>query len=84
VLAVLRCVFEHPTAGIQLPAGTLLPGEDSLTGALREAFEETGLDGLKFESELGVLPARGPGQAIVARPIMLGGRVIAWLPRARP
>jgi ADP-ribose pyrophosphatase YjhB (NUDIX family) len=48
--------FDHPRAGVQLPAGTLLPDEDVDTGALREAFEETGLDDLQFRSELAVLP----------------------------
>ena len=48
------CVFDHPRAGVQLPAGTLLPDEDVLDGALREAFEETGLDDLQFRSELAV------------------------------
>lgn len=38
-------VFEHPyspSAGIQVPAGTLEPGEQPMTGALRELCEETG------------------------------------------
>ena len=42
---------------MQLPAGTLLPDEDVYPGALREAFEETGLDNLQLQSELAVLPA---------------------------
>jgi 8-oxo-dGTP pyrophosphatase MutT (NUDIX family) len=40
-------VFEHPEspeAGIQVPAGTLEPGEDPETGAFREVCEETGRD----------------------------------------
>jgi len=44
------CVFDHPRAGVQLPAGTLLPDEDVHAGARREAFEETGLDELQFQS----------------------------------
>lgn len=40
-------VFEHidiPAAGIQVPGGTIQPGETPLSGALREAQEETDLD----------------------------------------
>lgn len=33
----------HPTAGIQLPAGTVEAGESPVAAALREAQEETGL-----------------------------------------
>lgn len=36
-------VFKHPTAGLQLPAGTVEPGETPLTAARREVAEETGL-----------------------------------------
>lgn len=35
-------LFRHPTAGIQVPAGTVEPFEDPLDAAVREAFEETG------------------------------------------
>ncbi|MFP4600370.1 MAG: NUDIX domain-containing protein [Persicimonas sp.] len=37
-------VFGHPLAGIQLPAGTVEPGEDAAAAAAREVFEETGLE----------------------------------------
>jgi 8-oxo-dGTP pyrophosphatase MutT (NUDIX family) len=50
-------VFEHadfPEAGIQVPAGTLEPGEDPADGALREAHEESGLSGLSVERFIGV------------------------------
>lgn len=71
------CVFEHPSAGIQLPAGTLEVGEDPLAGALREAFEETGLDGLRVESELGWTPASPtPVDAVVARTIQVGATTV--------
>ena len=42
-------VFTHPDfpeAGIQVPAGTVEPGEEPVDAARREATEETGLDGL--------------------------------------
>jgi 8-oxo-dGTP pyrophosphatase MutT (NUDIX family) len=37
-------LFEHPYAGIQIPAGTVEPGEDPMLAARREAREETGLE----------------------------------------
>jgi 8-oxo-dGTP pyrophosphatase MutT (NUDIX family) len=39
-------VFEHPSAGIQLPAGTVEAGEAHAQAAAREAAEETGLTDL--------------------------------------
>jgi 8-oxo-dGTP pyrophosphatase MutT (NUDIX family) len=50
-------VFEHadfPEAGLQVPAGTLEPGEDPADGALREAYEESGLSGLSIGRFIGV------------------------------
>ena len=48
-------VFRHVDfdAGIQVPAGTLEPGESPRAGVLREAHEETGLDGLVVRRFLG-------------------------------
>lgn len=49
-------VFEHvdfPEAGIQVPGGTIEPGEEFSLAALREAEEETGLTGLILESGIG-------------------------------
>jgi 8-oxo-dGTP pyrophosphatase MutT (NUDIX family) len=36
-------LFEHPSAGIQIPAGTVEPGEEPRDAVVREAHEETGL-----------------------------------------
>ncbi|HEU0132425.1 MAG TPA: protein kinase [Mycobacteriales bacterium] len=50
------CVFEQPAspdAGVQVPAGTVEPGEDPERAALREAVEETGLAGLEIVRYLG-------------------------------
>ena len=40
---------EAPEAGIQVPAGTIEAGERPEDAAMREAREETGLAGLRFE-----------------------------------
>jgi 8-oxo-dGTP pyrophosphatase MutT (NUDIX family) len=54
----------HPEAGIQVPAGTMQPGEDPLTAALREAREETGLTDLDVVDVVGevVFDARPYGK----------------------
>lgn len=46
-------LFNHPTASIQLPAGTVEPGESPAAAALREAREETGLTDLVLQQALG-------------------------------
>ena len=49
-------VFRHtdfPEAGIQVPAGTVMPNEDFDTAVLREAHEETGLRDLTIKAFLG-------------------------------
>ena len=46
-------VFKHPTAGIQIPAGTVEKGEDIETAVKREAYEETGLQIVEIENYLG-------------------------------
>lgn len=46
-------LFEHPTAGIQIPAGTVEAGELPAVAALREAQEETGLTDLTIKRYLG-------------------------------
>lgn len=55
-----RCqllLFRHhfaPEAGIQVPGGTVQPGEDPAMAVLREAYEETGLRHLSLNVFLGV------------------------------
>ena len=44
---------DYPEAGIQVPAGTILPGETPDTAALREAREETGIETLALVGFLG-------------------------------
>ena len=46
-------VFKHPTAGIQIPAGSVEEGEDIETTAIRETHEETGLQHVEIEKYLG-------------------------------
>lgn len=49
-------VFRHvndPEAGIQVPGGTVEPDEQPVDAVLREAFEETGLEGLRLGAFLG-------------------------------
>ena len=43
---------EAPEAGIQVPAGTIEPGEDPQDAVMREAKEETGLTELRYEQFL--------------------------------
>lgn len=45
---------DHPDAGLQVPAGTLEPGEAPDVGALRETEEETGRSGFGLVRKLGV------------------------------
>ena len=44
---------ESPDAGVQIPGGSVEPGEALEVAALREAQEETGLVGLVVQSYLG-------------------------------
>ncbi len=46
-------VFKHPTAGIQIPAGTVEESEDIETAVKREVYEETGLQFVEIENYLG-------------------------------
>jgi len=53
-------LFRHPTAGIQIPAGTVEPDETPEQAVFREAFEETGLDNLQIVRYLGALEEPRP------------------------
>ena len=49
-------IFSHPDfpeAGLKVPAGTIEEGETPEQGVLREAYEETGISGLRIVSFLG-------------------------------
>jgi len=63
-------VFRHPEApeaGIQVPAGTVGDAEASEVAVLREAREETGLDGLRLAALLGEVDHEAPGRGEVHR-----------------
>src|SRR5215207_1214137 len=47
-------LFQHPYAGIQIPAGTVEQGEAPEAAAIREAQEETGLHDVAIDQYLGV------------------------------
>lgn len=47
--------FDHPSAGVQLPAGTVEAGESFADAARREAWEETGTLGLELVTEVATL-----------------------------
>ena len=44
---------DFPEAGIQVPGGAIKDGEKPEEAVMREAYEETGLDGLELQSYLG-------------------------------
>ena len=60
-------VFKHPTAGVQIPAGTVEKGEDIETAVKRETYEETGLQLVEIEDYLGCFENElGDDQRIIA------------------
>ena len=46
-------LFQHPTAGIQFPAGTVEDGEPLEAAVLREVAEETGVSGARILRHIG-------------------------------
>ena len=46
-------LFKHPYAGVQIPAGTVNPGESTEDAVLREVREETGLKRISIVKYLG-------------------------------
>jgi 8-oxo-dGTP pyrophosphatase MutT (NUDIX family) len=47
-------LFQHPYAGVQIPAGTVESGEAPEAAAIRETYEETGLRDVAIDQYLGV------------------------------
>lgn len=47
-------ILQHPTAGYQVPAGTVKPGEAPQVAVLREVAEETGLAEVVIDTEIDV------------------------------
>lgn len=63
-------LFRHPTAGIQVPAGTVEDGEGLETAVLREVTEETGLTQVRIISYLGKMDNElEPDSRVISRPI---------------
>ncbi len=58
-------LFEHPHAGIQIPAGTVNEGEAPRQAALREVAEETGLSAVRVLAEIGWRDELPPGKTHV-------------------
>lgn len=61
-------LFQHPNAGVQIPAGTVEEGETPEAAVLREAVEETGLAPLTIRRALGCAEQRLPeGHRVIGR-----------------
>lgn len=58
-------VFEHPLAGVQLPAGTVEPDESPDQAALREVAEETGVTTCQIHTKLSSMQERPFGGRLV-------------------
>lgn len=68
-------LFEHPHAGIQIPAGTAEEEETPEAAVLREVREETGLSTVAIQAYLGCEESRLPeGQWLVAEPTRVYAR----------
>jgi 8-oxo-dGTP pyrophosphatase MutT (NUDIX family) len=57
--------FEHPSAGVQLPTGSVEPGQSFAVAARRVAWSETGVLGLEPVGEVGGLRRRGQDHRLV-------------------
>lgn len=74
-------LFEHPHAGIQIPAGSVARGEAPEAAARREAEEETGLVDLALRAYLGAADDLLPeAQALLREttPVYVRPRLDAW------
>lgn len=61
-------LFEHPNAGVQIPAGTVERGESAEQAVMREVAEETGLTALSVRRYLGCAEDKLPeGHRIIAK-----------------
>jgi 8-oxo-dGTP pyrophosphatase MutT (NUDIX family) len=70
--AIELLVFEHPSAGVQLPAGTVEPGEAPAAAVLREVAEETGVTSCTVVEHLTTTATSLPdGCAIVVETVAL-------------
>lgn len=68
-------VFWHAGGGVQIPAGTVEPGETFGAAGRREAVEETGLADLELVASLGIRSSDLPdGMAAVNRRVTLQTR----------
>lgn len=68
-------VLEHPFAGFQLPAGTVIHGESPENAALREVAEETGLKSAMIQAELGNRDTiMSPERAVLIHPTRVFSR----------
>ncbi len=62
-------LLKHPHAGIQIPAGTVEPGETPEQAVLREVCEETGLRLFSSSTYLGCQEIQlPPGEAVILPP----------------
>jgi 8-oxo-dGTP pyrophosphatase MutT (NUDIX family) len=71
-------VFAHPSAGVQLPAGSVEPGEEPAVAAVREVVEETGVsDCVVVEHLATTVTELPPGLAILTRTVSLGAGTLS-------
>jgi ADP-ribose pyrophosphatase YjhB (NUDIX family) len=58
-------LFQHPSAGIQIPAGTVEPNEDHTDAAVREMNEETGIEEIQQIKYIGSQEIELPGDQYI-------------------